>query len=100
MLPVCKGPPQDHPPGQLHHQGLGVEAELVCPPGPLPVTEMYLEHSTMVELYSHLCNREITLGCCSPSREKSQRLDATYWSEQDSRAFPQRILMKGLKLTV
>lgn len=58
VFPVSKGPPQHHPPGQPHHTCVvGVQA-LPSLPGPLPITEVCVEHSDTVELLSHLCNRE------------------------------------------
>lgn len=58
MFPVRKGPAQRHPPGQpLHPSLVGVQA-LPPLPGPLPITEVRLEHSDVVKSLSHRCNRE------------------------------------------
>lgn len=62
VLPVHKGPPQHHSPGQpLYPSAEGIHA-LPLLPGPLPITEVSLEHSDTVELLSHRCNRENKLG--------------------------------------
>jgi hypothetical protein len=58
VFPVCQGPAQHHLPGQLLHQSLLGSQALPPLPGPLPVTEVYLEHGDTVESRRHLCNRE------------------------------------------
>lgn len=62
VFPVYESPPKGHPPGQFLHQGLMGIQILPLLPGPLPVTEVYLEHSDMVELLCHFCKQRNNIG--------------------------------------
>ena len=58
VCPVSEGPTQHHPCGQRLHPCVVSMQTLPPLPGPLPITEVYLKNSDLVESLSQLCSRE------------------------------------------
>lgn len=82
VFPVSKGTTQHHLPGQnLHLSVMGMQA-LSPLPGPLPITEVCLEHSDSAELLSQLCNRENNSNAASPSPRLGNELEASFRQDE------------------